>query len=199
MFDRYPIHELIENRRRELGISRSELAQRCGFKNVSKGLRRIDSVCAGDLYSQSTNMVLDALPVALDLEKAAVLAAVHYTANMITEAESKAAAESEAAWRASFQPHGYLLGTHERPSQITIYGITGGSQRWRKIRLDLSQPPETFAVQAHAAVKETPFVPFHGQRLVISSIIRRTMPYVLISKAFQSSASIGLICRVKSV
>jgi len=163
MFYRYPIHELIENRCSELGISRSQLALRCSFKNISKGLRRIDSVCAGDLYSQTSKNVLDALPDVLGLEKTAVEAALHDTANIIAEAERKAAAEREAAWRGSFLPHGYLLGTHERPSQITIYGVTGGPGRWRKIRLDLSQPPVTFAGQAHAIVLKTPLVPFHGR------------------------------------
>jgi hypothetical protein len=111
MFYRYPIHELIENRCSELGISRNELAQRCGFKNISKGLRRIDSVGAGDLYSQTSKNVLDTLPDALGLEKAAVEAAIHDTDNIIAEAKRKAAAEREAVWRASFLPHGYLLGT----------------------------------------------------------------------------------------
>jgi len=63
---------------------------------------------------------------------------------------------------ALFIPHGYLIGTEARPSQITIYGLTGGPDRWLKIRLDLSQPPVTFAIQAHAAAKTTPIVPFHG-------------------------------------
>jgi hypothetical protein len=55
--------------------------------------------------------------------------------------------------------HYRLRGTqtnYERPSSITIYGVTGGSERWRKIRLDLAQPPVTFAVQAHDAVKRHP-------------------------------------------
>jgi hypothetical protein len=162
MFYRNPIHELIENRCNELGIGRSQLAQRCGFKNISKGLRRIDTVCAGDLNSQTSKNVVNALPDALGLEKAMVETAIHDTDEIIAEAERKAAAEREAAWRASFLPHGYLLGTHERPSSITIYGLTGGPERWRKIRLDLSQLPVTFAGQAHAAVKKTPIVPFHG-------------------------------------
>ena len=33
MFDRYPIHELIESQQKRLGLRRNELARRCGFKN----------------------------------------------------------------------------------------------------------------------------------------------------------------------
>ena len=32
-----------------------------------------------------------------------------------------------------------------------------------KIPLDLSQPPVTYAVQAHEFVAKTPFVPYHGR------------------------------------
>jgi len=163
MGDHYPIHNLIENQQKRLGMGRSELARRCGFKNVTKGIRRIDSVCHGDLDSQAAKMVLDALPAALEMGRGAVETAVRDTAEIIAEAERRAAAEREATWRASFMPHAYLLGTETRPSQITIYGLTGGAERWLKIPLDLSQPPITFAAQALAVAKETPFVPFHSR------------------------------------
>ena len=35
----YPIQNFIETRRTELGLRRSELARRCGYKKISKGLR----------------------------------------------------------------------------------------------------------------------------------------------------------------
>lgn len=162
MGDHYPIHDLIEQQQKRLGMRRSELVQRCGFKNIVKGIRRIDRVCHGDLDSPAAKMVLDALPAALEIDKDAVETAVRDTAEIITEAERQAAAEREATWRASFTPHAYLLGTESRPSQITFYGLTGGAERWLKIRLDLSQPPVTFAAQAHAVAKRTPLVPFHG-------------------------------------
>ena len=59
MFDHYPIHELIENQQKRLGLRRNELARRCGFKNLDKGLRRIDGVCHGDLDLPGAKMVLD--------------------------------------------------------------------------------------------------------------------------------------------
>ncbi len=163
MGDHYPIHDLIGNQQKRLGMRRSELARRCGFKNVAKGIRRIDGVCHGDLDLQAAKMVLDALPAALEMDKDAVETAVRATAEIIVEAERRAAAEREATWRASFMPHAYLLGTETRPSQITFYGLTGGSERWLRIWLDLSQPPVTFAAQACAVAKQTPLVPFYGR------------------------------------
>ena len=163
MFDHYPIHELIENQRKRLGLRRSELARRCGFKNLDKGLRRIDGVCHGDLDSPGAKMVLDNLAVALELDKVVVEEAIVATAQVIAAANRLAEAEREAAWRKSFKPHAYLVGSTNRPSQITFYGLTGGPERWLKIPLDLSQPPVTYAVQAHEFVAKTPFVPYHGR------------------------------------
>ena len=68
----------------------------------------------------------------------------------------------DAEWRAAFKPHAYLLGTHTRPSSITIFGISGGAKRWLNIPLDLEQPPVTFATQALGFVRQTPVVPFFG-------------------------------------
>jgi len=64
--------------------------------------------------------------------------------------------------QAPFKPHAYLLGTDSRPSSITIFGLTGGAERWLKIPLDVSQRPVTFARQALKFVRRTPVVPFFG-------------------------------------
>ena len=72
MFDQYPIHDLIENQAKQLGLRRNELARRCGFKNLAKALRRIDGVCHGDLDSPGAKMVLDNLAVALEVDKVVV-------------------------------------------------------------------------------------------------------------------------------
>ena len=37
--DLLPVQTLIEDRSRELGLSRSELVRRCGYKNMAKGIR----------------------------------------------------------------------------------------------------------------------------------------------------------------
>ena len=162
MFNHYPIHELIETHQKQLGLRRNELARRCGFKNLDKGLRRIDGVCHGDLDSPGAKMVLDNLAAALEVDKVVVEEAITATAEIIADANRRAEAEREAAWRASFKPHAYLVGSQNRPSQITFYGMTGGPERWLKIPLDLSQPPVTYAVQAHEFVAKTPSVPFFG-------------------------------------
>jgi hypothetical protein len=162
MTDHFPIPELIENQRKRLGLRRGELARRCGFKNVAKGLRRIDGVCFGDLDSPGAKVVIDNLASALEVEKEVVEAAIHATAEIIAETERRAETERDKAWRASFAPHAYLVGSQDRPSQIFFYGLTGGAERWLKIPLDLSLPPVTYAAQAHRVVMRIPVLAFHG-------------------------------------
>ena len=127
-----PLAALVANRCRELGLRRSEVAARCGYKNISKGLRRLEQVLAGDF--ERADALLHGLPEALDLSPAIIEEAVDKTVQQI-------AAEKEAVWRASFQPSAYLLGTSDRPSQLLFFAITGGAERWLKIPLDQTQPP----------------------------------------------------------
>lgn len=162
MFERYPIHTLIDERCERIGIRRSELVGRCGFKNVSKGLRRLDALCNGDLASPSARMILAALPAALGVDGSEVDTAAQETAAIIARARAEEEAARQAVWRASFKPAAYLVGTESRPSSITIYGFSGGAERWLKIPLDLSKSPITFAAQALAVVRRTPTVTFFG-------------------------------------
>jgi hypothetical protein len=148
-----PIATLIEDRRRELGLRRSKVVARCGYRNLSKGVRRLEQVLAGDFGR--ADALLHALPNALNLSPDVVQEAIDKTVQLI-------AAEQDAVWRANFQPSAYLLGTTDRPSQTLFFGITGGPERWLKIPLDVTQPPLSYAEQALAAVRKTPEVKFFG-------------------------------------
>ena len=57
------IGTLIRSRTTELGLSHGEFAKRLGYKNVAKGIRRIDGLCEGDI--EGTKQFLGALPQAL--------------------------------------------------------------------------------------------------------------------------------------
>ena len=48
-----PITALIEERCRELGLRRSEVAARCGYQNLSKGVRRLEQVLAESVCAPS--------------------------------------------------------------------------------------------------------------------------------------------------
>ena len=157
------IEALILERCKALGLIRPDLVRRAGFKNVAKGLRRLDELCGGEM--KATASLIAGLPAALELAPEVITDTISQTVLQLDEAACIADEEREAAWRASFKPGAYLLGTETRPSQITIYGMTGGSERWLKIPLDLSQPAVTFAVQAFAVASRTPVVPFFGKTI----------------------------------
>src|SRR4051812_2377741 len=153
---RLPIHDLEENRLKDLGIERSELVRRVGFKNAAKGIRRIEAMCAGDLVSLSAKMILKALPVALEVSEEIVQDKVHETAWVLEQNEKRTSAERDAAWRASFKPNAYLCGTETSPTSITMCAVTGGPERWLKIPIDYSQSAVTYATQALAVVRNKP-------------------------------------------
>jgi hypothetical protein len=56
-----PLDRLIRTRMKELGIRSGALAARLGYPNLSKGARRIDELCRGDLAGK--NWLLARLPV----------------------------------------------------------------------------------------------------------------------------------------
>ena len=39
-----PIAEFVEHRRREIGLGKADVVRRCGYRNLSKGLRRLDAL-----------------------------------------------------------------------------------------------------------------------------------------------------------
>ena len=114
---RLPIRDLVETRLKGLGIRPGTLARRCGYKNLAKGIRRIEAMSCGDLDAPSTRMMLKALPVALEVDEGVVEAAVHETVTAIEHSARTAAAERDAA----FKPHAYLVGSETRPSSITVF------------------------------------------------------------------------------
>ena len=58
--DLLPIKTLISNRCDDLSLRPSELVRRCGYKNISKGLRRLESVQQGCF--KGNEALIQALP-----------------------------------------------------------------------------------------------------------------------------------------
>jgi hypothetical protein len=102
---------------------------------------------------KTTASLIAGLPAALELPPEAITDTMRHTVQQLDEAARIADKKREAEWRATFRPCAYLLGTETRPTQITIYGMTGGSERWLKIPIDISRPVVTFASQAFAVGK----------------------------------------------
>ena len=61
----YAIEALVRRRCDELGLTQPELIRRCGYQNVSKGLRRLEQLRASD-FKKSAGLI-DKLPAALEV------------------------------------------------------------------------------------------------------------------------------------
>lgn len=115
-----PIESLLRTRVKELGISLPQLVRRAGMSNVSKGLRRLDSLFGADFVS--TRGFIKALPLALDIPPEAVTAAIEQTRKQGND-------EAERKWRASFKPNAIVLtGERGRPRQIFVAALLNASQ-----------------------------------------------------------------------
>jgi hypothetical protein len=151
----FEIEVLILNRTAALKLTRSDLVRRAGFKNVAKGIRLLDELCSGNLTA--TTSLIAGLPVALELPPEVIAVAIRQTEQQIAKAE-----QIDPAWRANFRPCAFLVGTTKRPSSGFMFEISGGTDRWLKIPLNLSRAPATFAAQALDVVRRTPSIMFFG-------------------------------------
>src|SRR6266699_6393187 len=147
-----PIKTLIENRSRDLGLSRQDIVQRAGYRNIAKGCRRLDELLTGDVHV--ARGLIDRLPAALDVPAATVTEAIAETARQQREAE-------DAAYRAAFRPHAIILTEHRIPTQIT-FAITGVDQQ---LRVDFTSGSSriSYIQQALKAVRQRSPIRFFGR------------------------------------
>ena len=144
------IVSLIVDRSRLLDLSRPDLVRRAGYKNIAKGLRRLDELLAGDL--DKTRALIRALPAALDAPTEVVEHAIEETRRQIAEAQEAAKKAREAAWRAAFRPHAIILAERTVPQPIFVAAIIG-VERLLRIDFDLALPPVSYTSQALAGIR----------------------------------------------
>src|SRR5450759_656188 len=103
------IATLIRSRLTELGLSRGEFVKRLGYKNIAKGIRRIDVLCEGNV--EGTKQFMDVLPQALETsaEIVTLALALDQTVQEIELAEQQEAGARDKIWRENFCPHAIVL------------------------------------------------------------------------------------------
>jgi hypothetical protein len=138
------IAALIRSRMIELGLSRGELAKRLGYKNIAKGIRRIDVLCDGDL--EGTKHFLDVLPQALETSPETVKLALEQTVRELELAEKQEAEAHDKIWRENFCPHGIILTERTVPSPIFVAAMIG-VEKLLRIDLDAIQGPVSYVRQ----------------------------------------------------
>ncbi len=147
-----PIKTLIETRSRDLGLSRQDIVQRAGYRNLAKGCRRLDELLTGDVHA--ARGLIDRLPAALDVPAATVTEAIAETTQQQREAE-------DAAYRAAFRPHAIILTEHRIPTQIT-FAAAGADQQ---LRVDFTSGSSriSYIQQALKAVRQRSPIRFVGR------------------------------------
>jgi len=144
------IASLIAGRLRELGLRPADLVRQASYKNIAKGLRRLDELLAGEL--DKTTDLICALPAALDLAPETIDRAIEQTRSQIAQAEQTARLAREAAWRAAFRPHAIILTEWAVPQPMFIAAFLG-VERLLRIDFDLTQSPVSYVSQALAGIR----------------------------------------------
>jgi hypothetical protein len=139
-----PIQVLISSRCSELGLRPVEVVRRCGYKNVSKGLRRLEDISRGCFAG--TDTLIRNLPDALEVRAEVVKQAVEETKRHLLEAE-------ESAWREEFKPHAIILTERERPQPLFVAAFIG-VDRLLRVNLDPTDGPGTYIKQALDGVRK---------------------------------------------
>lgn len=149
-----PLAQLIKNRCFELGLNDEGLGFRLGYKNPAKSAGRVQALCDGQITSPKSRFALSRLAAALQVSAETVDEARKLTEALQVEGQERdrqqqmaALKASEAVWRANFRPHVVILTKNARPSSIIMVGLSGGADRWLRIRLDTSMAPVTFVRQ----------------------------------------------------
>jgi hypothetical protein len=150
-----PIKTLIESRSRDLGLSRQDIVQRAGYRNLAKGCRRLDELLAGDV--NAARGLIDRLPTALDVPTEIIHEAIAETARQQREAE-------DAVYRAAFKPKGFIITEHTVPTSITMAAFVGADQSlW--VDFEPGSTSISFLKQALRAAKQRSLIPFFGNAI----------------------------------
>jgi len=147
-----PIKTLVQNRCRELGLSRKDIVRRAGYVNLAKGHRRFDELLAGDV--NAARGLIDRLPTALNLPAETIGVAISATARQQREAE-------DAAYRAAFKPRGFIITEHTVPTSITMAAFVGADQSlW--VDFDPGTTAITYLGQTLRAAKQRSPIRYYG-------------------------------------
>lgn len=118
------ITDLVDRRRRELGLTPADLVRKCGYGNVAKGLRRLAQLRSGDLAAAAG--LVERLAAALDVSRPVLEEALARTRGQQSEA-------ADEAWRATFVPHAMILTERSVPQPIFVAAVYGVD---RLLRID---------------------------------------------------------------
>ena len=126
----YPITKFLAALMDDCGFSTVEFIQALGYRNIDRGLRRLEPwMQNGDGFQRILKQIARAYPGHADgLQKA------------VAATKAIKTAEAAAAWferckaeESTFVPFVHVEGESTVPDGITMFGVTGGHRRWTTI------------------------------------------------------------------
>ena len=139
------IAALIRSRMTELGLSRGEFAKRLGYKNIAKGIRRID-VLRGWVISKGRGNNFWICCRSSETSADKVKRALDQTVWQPELPEKQEAEARDKIWRENFCPHAIILTERTVPSPIFVAAMIG-VEKLLRIDLDATQGPVSFVRQ----------------------------------------------------
>ena len=138
--DKYAIGRFILDRARVLGLSRTELVHRLGYRQIGNGHRALgEMLTTGTVPPQIAKHLADALEV----DEATVAAVTTATARQQHDEQSQRTLAREIAYRTAFRPHLRCESERAIPEPLFVAALLT-SARLRLVGL----PPETWQVSA---------------------------------------------------
>jgi hypothetical protein len=150
-----PVSQLIENRCRELSLNTNDFLRALGYKNISKGRRRLQEWVQGTKL-KNIKHVEKALCETLIIEPATLQDAMATTYAQIRHAR-------DAEYARTFVPHAVFNTSYSRPTQIIACALTGGPKKWLVMEFEKDTNPVTFVAQVLRQLPEG--IPFFGHVL----------------------------------
>jgi hypothetical protein len=118
--DRYPIGRFIVNRAHALGLTRSGLVRRLGYRDIAGGHKALSTaLLSGVLASQ----IADHLASALEADETLVAAVVYATRLQRDDEANRLRIEREKVYSESFRPHIQVKTERTVPSPIFIAAL----------------------------------------------------------------------------
>jgi hypothetical protein len=118
--DRYPIGRFILDRARTIGMSRSELVHRLGYRDIGSGHKALSALLLrGFVAPHVANHLADAL----EADPALVGSVIDATVGQKRDEARERRIESERAYLASFRPHLHVQTERAVPSPIFVAAL----------------------------------------------------------------------------
>lgn len=161
--DCQPLYQLILPYLNQHEIRLTQLVKHLGFKNINKKNRDLKQLLtAADLKSDASQEILIRIPTALNIELEAFQRAVQECQDKQQQRLTSEMVAKKREAQKNFTPYAILKGTYSRPTQITIYAMSGGANRWLNFKLDPKKSAKTYVPTVLAHLKDNPNITFWG-------------------------------------